>query len=177
MLLLTSENTFIKKIFCDLFKQRKILTMNEVNDAYFFLVFLKFENQFLKCQIANKNNIQWQLPICFNKIFLDINNILSNEYILIDSLKYFPFKQTIQNGEIIYSLSQIHNIILSNLLLFKNSGLKKYDLIKIIWPNDKSLLVNKLDTHLTNLKNHLLKEIGFNLKFSSKSGILKLIID
>ena len=63
---------------------------------------------------------------------------------------------------------------MSNLLLNSDRGINKVDLIKTIWPNDKEIFFNKLDTHLTNLKNNLSKEIDYDLKFSSKSGIIKL---
>lgn len=68
-------------------------------------------------------------------------------------------------------------MILSHLLLSSINGVEKIELIKNIWPNDKDIFLNKLDTHLTNLKNQLADEIGFELNFSSKSGILKLCID
>ena len=42
-----------------------------------------------------------------------------------------------------------------NLLLSSEEGMRKIDLIQIIWPNDKEIFYNKLDTHLTNLKNYL----------------------
>ena len=48
--------------------------------------------------------------------------------------------------------------------------LNKIDLYKEIWPLDKELQLNKLDTHLTNLKNHLKEKINFNFLFFSRSG-------
>ena len=66
---------------------------------------------------------------------------------------------------------------MSNLLLNSSDGIKKIDLIKIIWPNDKDIFFNKLDTHLTNLKNYLKSESDFDLKFTSKSGLIKLIFN
>ena len=74
----------------------------------------------------------------------------------------------------LYKLLQ--NIILNTILLCKE-GVDKDHLYKKIWKRDKSIQINKLDTHLTNLKNQLAKEIGFELNFSSKLGILKLCID
>ena len=64
-----------------------------------------------------------------------------------------------------------------NLLLNSEKGIKKIDLIRTVWPNDKEMFLNKLDTHLTNLKKNLFNEIGYDFKFSSKSGIIKLAID
>ena len=46
----------------------------------------------------------------------------------------------------------------------------------MIWPNDKDVQLNKLDTHMTNLKNKL-KEIGLNIRFVTNSGKVQLIID
>jgi DNA-binding winged helix-turn-helix (wHTH) protein len=62
------------------------------------------------------------------------------------------------------------------LFLF-DQGISKNDLYKKIWPNDKEVSINKIDTHLTNIKNILNKTINFSLKISSKNGLLKLIID
>ena len=45
---------------------------------------------------------------------------------------------------------------------------------KFIGRIKKVIFFNKLDTHITNLKNNLSEEIGYDLKFSSKFGIIKL---
>ena len=74
-------------------------------------------------------------------------------------------------------LSDIQNEIMIHLLLNLGNGIDKIELIKSIWPNDKDIFFNKLDTHLTNLKNQLLSDINFKLKFSSKSSLLKLSIN
>lgn len=42
---------------------------------------------------------------------------------------------------------------------------------------DKNIQLNKLDTHLTNLKNLFLKEFDYNLNYFSKKSILNLSID
>ena len=64
-----------------------------------------------------------------------------------------------------------------NLLLNLDNGVGKIELIKNIWPKDKDIFFNKLDTHLTNLKNQIYKDLNFDLKFSSNSGVLKLSIN
>ena len=38
----------------------------------------------------------------------------------------------------------------------------------ILWPNDKNIQINKLDTHLTNLKSFLYEKINFSIKISFK---------
>ena len=84
--------------------------------------------------------------------------------------------QKIENQIINIKLTYTHSIILNNLLLNK-LGLEKLDLYKILWPNDKNIQLNKLDTHLTNLKNLFEKEFNYNLNFFSKQSIIKLLIN
>jgi len=55
--------------------------------------------------------------------------------------------------------------------------MEKVDLYKNIWPKDKDYQMNKLDTHLTNLKNYIYEKIDLKLNFSSISGQIKLIIN
>ena len=47
----------------------------------------------------------------------------------------------------------------------------------MIWPLDKEVSINKIDTHLTNLKNYLLEELGYKLNFKSSSQKLVLNFD
>ena len=74
-------------------------------------------------------------------------------------------------------LSDIQNEIMIHLLLNLSNGIDKIELIQNIWPNDKDVFFNKLDTHLTNLKNYLKSESDFDLKFTSKSGLIKLVFN
>ena len=112
-------------------------------------------------------------PLVFEKFF----DMISNEKVFLQSCEYYPFKQLIKKNEKNIFLSEIQNTIMSNLLLNSSDCIKKIDLIKIIWPNDKDIFFNKLDTHLTNLKNYLNSESDFDLKFTSKSGLIKLIFN
>ena len=41
---------------------------------------------------------------------------------------------------------------MTHLILNKSSGVDKFELYKKIWPLDKDYQINKLDTHLSNLK-------------------------
>ena len=74
-------------------------------------------------------------------------------------------------------LSEIQNNIMIYLLLNLDNGIEKIELMKNIWPKDKDIFLNKLDTHLTNLKNQIYNDLNSEIKFSSKSGILKLSIN
>ncbi len=66
---------------------------------------------------------------------------------------------------------------MNNLILYKNIGVDKNHLYKTIWTQDKDIQINKLDTHITNLKNKTKKELNIDLKIITNSGILRLSID
>ena len=46
-----------------------------------------------------------------------------------------------------------------------------------MWPLDKNYQINKLDTHLTNLKNYLKEKLDFNLDITTSSGLISLRVD
>ena len=73
-------------------------------------------------------------------------------------------------------LSDIQNIILNDLLLSKE-GIDKDHLYKKIWKRDKSIQINKLDIHLTNLKNKLNDDLDLNVIFHSHEKKLRLLVD
>ena len=66
--------------------------------------------------------------------------------------KYFPYQRIISSQNKTSLLSDIQNLIISNLIINLMEVLIKIELYNLIWKNDKSIYINKLDTHLTNLK-------------------------
>ena len=72
--------------------------------------------------------------------------------------------------------SDIQNIILNNLLLF-SEGVDKDFLYKSIWKRDQDIHINKLDTHLTNLKKKLKDDLNISINFQSHKKKLRLLID
>ena len=40
----------------------------------------------------------------------------------------------------------------------------------MIWPNDKNFQINKLDTHLTNLKNLINEKLEYQINFKTIDG-------
>ena len=86
-------------------------------------------------------------------------------------------KNSILNQTHHMQLSEIQNLIFMHLSLNLEEGIDKAKLSEIIWPRDKDLSINKLDTHLTNLKNQFAKELNFDFSFISKASKLKLIIN
>ena len=126
-----------------------ILDKSEMFD-FFFL----FKEDNLRIIFNDQKEVNLQLPMnikSLTNVFDDFNNLIS--YDIID-LEFFPFRSLISKGNKKMSLTEIHNKILSNLLLYKE-GLEKNNLYKIIWPKDKDFNENKLDTHLTNFKNFI----------------------
>ena len=66
---------------------------------------------------------------------------------------------------------------MTHLTLNLNIGINKSNLYKLIWPYDKDIQINKLDTHITNLKNKVKEFLKVDLTIISSSGVIKLIID
>ena len=65
---------------------------------------------------------------------------------------------------------------MTNLLTSKD-GIDKEILYKSIWKKDKSIYINKLDTHLTNLKKKLKQDLEINVNFQSQKKNLRLLIN
>ncbi len=175
MININCNDDFLKDNIVNLLDQKKFFLNNSHNIQYFFQsnIIIKEKNLEISTS-ANKLNLN--LPLSFNEFFEKFFDMISNEKVYLQNYEYYPFKQLIKKNEKNIFLSEIQNTIMSNLLLNSN-GIKKIDLIKIIWPNDKDVFFNKLDTHLTNLKNYLKSESDFDLKFTSKSGLIKLVFN
>ena len=86
-------------------------------------------------------------------------------------------KEYLNFNNINLKLTHTHNLIIQDILIAKEQKISKIDLYKKIWPNDVNIQINKLDTHLTNLKNFLYDSFNFKLKFNSTSGMINFLID
>ncbi len=175
MINIKCDDNFLEKNIINLIEQKKLYIINNYSNKFFFQLDFYQEDKFLYCSIKNEQ-IKINIPKSFNEIFEKIYDFVSNKSIYLNNFKYYPFKQLMMNEKKNIHFSDIQNKIMIHLLLNPESGIKKIELIKNIWPKDKDIFLNKLDTHLTNLKNQMLSELGFDLKFSSKLGILKLDI-
>lgn len=114
-------------------------------------------------------------PLSITKLFEKIDSILTEIKIDFNNLAYVPFKQNLIYEMKSLVLGNIHNLIFSALLLNLKSGISKNDLYEMIWPGDKSYQINKLDTHLTNLKNLINEKLGYQVNFKTIEGKLYLI--
>jgi hypothetical protein len=92
-------------------------------------------------------------------------------------IKYYPLKQVLVKQNKKSFLKDIHNIIFKNIFFNELPGIERIELYKKVWPFDKDIQINKLDTHLTNLKHHLLRDLDCDFKFITNSGKVMLIAD
>jgi len=124
----------------------------------------------------NCNKRSFSCPVRAVDIIKELKIILTNHFIEFDSLIYYPLKQIIVKEDKSIQLRYIHNIIIEEILKNPEHEMNKEYLYKCIWPEDHDMQLNKLDTHLTNLKNLLKESLDFNLSFRSISGKIKFLI-
>ena len=176
MFLLKSDDEFTLKSISHLFNQREYYYTLDESKKYFFTVNIKkFEKEL---QIKSLQKIYTtKIPVTFNVLSAALSKLLHDHSIDIYNIKFYPFRQSLHYKEKYTNLGNIHFIIFSQLILSYPDRIEKVDLYNNIWPNDKDYQMNKLDTHLTNLKNYLDEKIELKLNFSSNSGQIKLIIN
>ncbi|OUW68715.1 MAG: hypothetical protein CBD62_01345 [Candidatus Pelagibacter sp. TMED202] len=176
MIKIKCNDEFVKDNIVNLLDQKKFFLSFHNNNKHLFCTKIIMKDNILDFIIEDEK-ISFRLPKSFNIIFEDFFDLISNKTISFQGYEYYPFKSLIKKNSNNIFLSEIQNTIMCNLLLNLDTGIKKIDLIKTIWPNDKDIFFNKLDTHLTNLKNYINSESTIDLKFMSKSGLIKLIIN
>jgi hypothetical protein len=174
MIIFKSEDSFLEKNFNNLIKQ---FNLNSVSyNKNFILIDLILNNEQIIAEV-NDEKIKFNLPMSFYEFFAFLKNKLINTFLTVENIKFYPFKNLIIYNDLNYYLKDIHNIILSNLILSLEDGINKVDLYKTLWPQDKDISINKLDTHLTNLKNQIFDNLKLRIQVTSKNNSLKLIIN
>ena len=174
MIYFSSNDEFILKSIINLITQ--------INPQ---LVALKDDYSFVNIEIQNRNyllhfsygqkKIIIKAPVKINDIFDSIIQLIFEKSVLINNFQFYPFKQTISYNNTEVKLNFISNKILRNLYLHKENGIDKHILYSFIWPKDKEILINKLDTHLTNLKNLIKEKLGYQINFKTIGGKIYLI--
>lgn len=150
--------------------------VSEKNVDKFFAtinIVVKNNNIYLECEDKQEN---LSLPIEVNLFLGQILRIISDIKISKDEYDYFPYQRLLLRDSKKSLLSDIQNIIFSNLVISK-SGINKDNLYSLIWKKDKDISMNKLDTHLTNLKNQLKNDLGITANFQSQDKTLRLLIN
>lgn len=174
MIYLSSHDDFIKKSLTNLiFQINPHLITSEKNLSFVHIEVQKNNDQMYL--IYNQKKEAIKTPFKTNDIFDIIYQLIFEKAVNINQFEFYPFKQVIlfKNTEI--KLNFISNEILRNLYLYRQNGIDKNILYSSIWPQDKEILINKLDTHLTNTKNLIQDNFDIEIKYASKKGILKLL--
>jgi len=171
MIKVNCNEKFIEKSINDILVQKQFFTIDREIES-FLNINISLHNETL---ISEFNNDKFIIKIPFNLesyLSLLFKNI-SSLVLEIDGFKYFPFQQSIEKNNKKIKLGDIHHKIFYY-LVFKNNGIEKTLLYSFIWPNEKEFQLNKLDTHLTNLKKYLKEQIDYDINFSSTKGIIKI---
>ena len=175
MFLLNCNDDFLNKSISSLLIQKNVFHTLE-KDGNFFFVLEIFQNQ-NEIELRGPSKIlKTKTPTTINFLVKNLFDLISDFTLEIKAAKFYPLKQLIVYENKETNLGNIQFIIFSQLVLNKE-GLNKIDLYKSIWPADKDFQLNKLDTHLTNLKNHLKEKINYEFIFSTQSGLIKINID
>lgn len=152
------------------FKELLIPKFGYINnpDSHFKIDFY-FSKNLIK---LNFNKIELKnipTPVTVKKLFSIFEQLNGLIQINLKEVVYFPFKLEIKNIRTSIYLTEIHNQIILNLCI-NPKGVDKNFLYKKIWPTDKDISINKLDTHLSNLKKLLENKFDRQFNISSNKG-------
>ena len=174
MIKLICDNQLLYKTLSNYLIQKDILLASS-NDIHQIVIEIQDREKSIILNI-NGYKIDMSLPIDINFLNSHILKKIIDINFPIGSYKYFPYQRVISNQNKKALLSEIQNLIISNLIVNKE-GIDKDNLYNLIWKRDKSIYINKLDTHLTNLKKKLNQELNLKIYFQSHNKILRLLID
>ena len=174
MIKLECENNLILETVTDYLNYKKFFVESQ-NGRYQTLIKIYETDKSIKLDV-NGNITDIALPLDINLLASEILKIIIDINIDFGNFKYFPYQRLVTNSNRRSLLSDIQNIIISNLLVSKD-GIDKNFLYQSIWKRDKTISINKLDTHLTNLKNKLKLDLDLKINFQSQNKTLRLLIN
>ena len=174
MIKITCNDELFYSTIINLLVRKNFVSEKNV-DKFFAIINVEVKNNniYLECEDKQEN---LSLPIDVNLLLGQILRIISDIKISKDEYDYFPYQRLLLRDSKKSLLSDIQNIIFSNLVISK-SGINKDNLYSLIWKKDKDISMNKLDTHLTNLKNQLKNDLGITANFQSQDKTLRLLIN
>ena len=174
MIKLICENQLLFRTVSSYLLQKNILLSS--NENYRILIKIQKNEKTINLDI-NGHGSEITLPIDINILNSQILKNIIDISLPLGKHKYFPYQRIItnQNKQKIL-LSDIQNLIISNLII-NEEGIDKDNLYHLIWKKDKSTYINKLDTHLTNLKKKLNQDLNLLINFQSQNRKLRLLID
>ncbi len=174
MIKLECDDDKLLRVINNLFEQKNLIYKVK-SDQYFVIIKIKATSNSININI-NDSKINLPLPIDINFFFSQILKSISNVKFSLKDYEYFPYQRLLSSNQRKSFLSDIQNTIISNLVI-STHGINKDTLYGLIWRKDKEISINKLDTHLTNLKNQLKKELDLQINFQSLDKTLRLLID
>ena len=172
MIKLDCDNYLVRRTLTN-FLENKNFSLASDNESYFTTIKV-FETEKNINLIIDDLKKEIPIPVDLNFLSAEIFKSIADVNLSINDYKYFPFQRLIKSRKKKSLLSDIQNIILNSILLSKE-GVEKDLLYKRIWKRDKSIQINKLDTHLTNLKNKLNDDLDLNVNFHSHEKKLRLL--
>ena len=174
MIKITCKDEFFSTVLNKLLLQKNMINENS-SDMFFAYIKIKIKDNNLNLDCNGKKE-QFSMPMDINFFFGQILRIISDIKISNNEYDYYPYQRVLSKKSHKSLLSDIQNTIFSNLIISK-SGINKDKLYRLIWKKDKDISINKLDTHLTNLKNQLKRDLGITANFQSQDKTLKLLIN
>ena len=172
MIKLISDNKLLYNTLSNYLLQKNLLLSNK---NYQVLIEIKEKENVINLNI-NGHITAIPLPIDINFVSSTILKKIIDINFPIADHKYFPYQRVICSKNKKSLLSDIQNLIISNLII-NQKCIEKDHLYNLIWKRDKLVHINKLDTHLTNLKKKLKQELDLKINFQSQNKTLRLLID
>ena len=176
MFLLESDDLWLVSSVSSILNQKDIFHTLEKKEKYFFTLKLIQKNKFIELKSLS-DTLKIETPTTISRLVKNISEYFINFNLDIKGAKYYPLKRSLVYKNKEAYLGEIHFIIFSQLMLNRDEGIDRIRLYKDIWPMDKDLQLNKLDTHLTNLKNYLKEKLNLSLLFFSRSGLIYIGVD
>jgi len=176
MFLLDSNDPLMIHTISSILQQKEIVHTLDQKRKYFFKIEIIKNLKHIELRGFSKI-LKLNIPTSINSLIKNIYNLSSDFTLDINAAKFYPLKQSLVYRDKETYLGNIHFVIFSQLLLYRDNGVDKIELYKEIWPQDKEYQFNKLDTHLTNLKNHLKEKLNFDLLFSTRSGLIYIRVN
>ena len=174
MIKLNCNNYLVKQTLTNYLENKSISLASE-SDSYFTSIKIRETEKSISLIISGYKK-EFSIPVDLNFVSSEILKSIADINLKISGYNYYPYQRLIKNSKKRSLLSDIQSIILNNIFLSKE-GVDKELLYKRVWKRDKSIQINKLDTHLTNLKNKLNDELDLNVNFHSYEKKLRLLID
>ena len=176
MYLINSNNKFFLNCIYSLFTQKNFPILNSSHSKNYGEIKIDILNNKIFIQFED-SNLYLKTPINFNNLWKNIFFLMKDNRVNFDNLIYFPMQEKLYFDDKNLKLRHTHNLIIRQALQSEGMPVSKFELYKFIWPKDIDVHINKLDTHLTNLKNLLKENLKYDFLFKSQSSQITFLIN